>query len=139
MISDGLRRYGFDEAALKVFMGLLGAVMSFEEFRLPELFSGFSKEEYGIPVHYPVACHPQAWAAGSIPFLLCRFLGLEPNALDGKLEICRPLLPESVHSLDVTGIRVGPATIDLHYSSVPNRRTRAEVIKVNGKLDVTVS
>src|SRR3712207_7987973 len=41
------------------------------------------------PVPYPVACRPQAWAAGSIPFLLTSGLGLIGDALDNRLRIVR--------------------------------------------------
>jgi hypothetical protein len=38
--------------------------MYFEHYRLPEAFAGFCREDYGVPVRYPVACHPQAWLQG---------------------------------------------------------------------------
>ena len=34
--------------------------MHFADYRLPELFGGFRRSEHGVPVHYPVACRPQA-------------------------------------------------------------------------------
>ena len=42
----------------------------FPRRRLPELFCGMPRES-GNLVRYPVACSPQAWAAGA-PFLFCR-------------------------------------------------------------------
>jgi len=123
---------------MRIFNGLLAAATNFEEFRLPELFSGFSRDEYSVPVHYPVACHPQAWAAGSIPFLLCSFLGLEPDALDKKLVIRRPMLAESVHSMDVIRLQVGKAFIDMHYSASTNGYATVKVLNLRGDLDVTV-
>ena len=80
IIAAGLRRYGFDGEAGRVFSAIIDASIHFEHNRLPELFAGFSREEYGVPVRYPVACHPQAWAAGSVPYLLQTFLGLTPDA-----------------------------------------------------------
>jgi hypothetical protein len=38
---------------------LLEAAMGFDHYGLPEVFAGFPREEYGVPVHYPVACHPR--------------------------------------------------------------------------------
>ena len=38
----------------------------FAEYRLPELFCGFDRDVSAVPVPYPVACSPQAWAAGSV-------------------------------------------------------------------------
>ncbi len=139
LIAAGFRRYGFDRAARQVFQGILRAAMSFEEFRLPELFCGFAQEEYGVPVHYPIACHPQAWAAGSIPFLICTFLGLEPDALHNRLWIRRPTLPGFIHTLDVRGLRVGPSTLDLHYHLAADGGVVCEVGNIQGDLRVQVS
>ena len=82
LIAFGLRRYGFDEDFTLIFEGLLEAASRFDDYRLPELFAGFPRAEFDEPVPYPVACQPQAWAAGSIPFLLKWGLGLSPDALD---------------------------------------------------------
>jgi glycogen debranching enzyme len=65
LIAAGFRHYGFDDQALRVFDGLVKAAADFEHFRLPEVFAGFTQQEFPVPVRYPVACHPQAWAAGS--------------------------------------------------------------------------
>jgi glycogen debranching enzyme len=65
-----LRRYGHDDAALRIVTGIAEAAMHFHHYRLPEVFAGFPRESYQVPVHYPVACHPQAWAAGTVPYLL---------------------------------------------------------------------
>ena len=85
LIAFGLRRYGFDEDFTLIFEGLLEAASRFGDYRLPELFAGFPREEFDEPVPYPVACQPQAWAAGSIPFLLKWGLGLSPDALGKRL------------------------------------------------------
>ena len=63
----GLRRYGFDEDFTEVFEALLEAASHAEAYRLPELFAGFSRTQFETPVPYPVACHPQAWAAARSP------------------------------------------------------------------------
>jgi glycogen debranching enzyme len=41
------------------------------QYRLPEVFAGFAREETGAPVEYPTASRPQAWAAGA-PLLALR-------------------------------------------------------------------
>ncbi|WP_437916501.1 hypothetical protein WME73_18145 [Sorangium sp. So ce302] len=79
LIVSGLRRYGFDREARCVFGGIVRAAMVFRMYRLPELFCGFARDEYGGPVRYPVACHPQAWAAGAVPSMLASLLLLKPN------------------------------------------------------------
>ena len=70
------------------------AASNFAHSRLPEVFAGFRRADYGIPVRYPVACHPQAWAAGSIPFLMTTALDLVPEAFAHRLRIVQPVLPD---------------------------------------------
>jgi glycogen debranching enzyme len=115
MFACGLRRYGFDEEFLRVFDALLEAASRFDDYRLPELFGGFARRPGEDPVPYPVACRPQAWAAGSIPWLLAACLGLEPDALDGRLKVVRPLLPRWLGRLSLEGMRVGDALVDLRF------------------------
>jgi glycogen debranching enzyme len=136
LIAAGFRRYGLDDQAEKIFDGLLEASMGFEGYRLPELFSGFSRAEYRVPVHYPVACHPQAWAAGSIPYLIGVFLGLEPAAFDSQLRIHRPILPSFVNEMQVKGLRVGKASADLRFTRQPGGSVKVDVEKVKGKLEI---
>jgi glycogen debranching enzyme len=80
LIALGLRRRGLKEDMERVFTGIFQAATHFDECRLPEVFDGCSQEQYGLPVPYPVACSPQAWAAGALPLLLSAALGLEPQA-----------------------------------------------------------
>ena len=52
----------------RIFVGLLEAAMEFEDYRLPELFTGFGREEYGQPVRYPShAIHRPGQRARFIP------------------------------------------------------------------------
>jgi len=62
--------------------GLIEAAVHFQSYRLPELFGGFAQQDYGIPVSYPVACQPQAWSAGAVPYLLTTALGLEGDGFE---------------------------------------------------------
>jgi glycogen debranching enzyme len=64
LLALGLRNYGLDASFERVFDGLLDAAASFPFYRLPELFAGYRRRPYESPVPYPVACSPQAWAAG---------------------------------------------------------------------------
>jgi glycogen debranching enzyme len=111
----GLRRYGFDEDFAAIFEALLDAASSVADHRLPELFAGFSRAGAATPVPYPVACHPQAWAAGAIPYLLTSGLGLVPDGLAGRLRVCRPWLPRWVDRLEVEGLRIAGARVDLRF------------------------
>jgi glycogen debranching enzyme len=138
LIAAGFRRYGYDEEASRIFVGLLEAAMEFEDYRLPELFTGFGREEYGQPVRYPVACHPQAWAAGSIPYLVETFLGLVPDAFNKRLRIVRPSLPDFVNQVELRHLRVGNGTVDLRFERKRDGSLQAHVGQLTGDLKVEV-
>ena len=80
LIAAGLRRHGFDDDFLTLFDALVDAAALAPGHRLPELFGGQPRVAGEPFVPYPVACRPQAWAAGAIPFLLAEGLGLNGAA-----------------------------------------------------------
>jgi glycogen debranching enzyme len=137
LIAFGLRRYGFDEDFTLIFEGLLEAASRFNDYRLPELFGGFGREEFDEPVPYPVACQPQAWSAGSIPFLLKWGLGLSPDALEKRLRIIRPSLPRWLNRVDVTGLQIGGARIDLRFERTGDQVTLADA-HIDGDAEVVL-
>jgi len=137
ILAAGFRRYGRDDEALRIFHGLFDAAFYFREHQLPELFCGFSRQDHEIPIDYPVACHPQAWAAGTLPFLLSTLLGLEPDAFSKRLRIVRPLLPQGLDRLNVKGLRVGGASVDLAFRR-GSAGIDAEVMNLDGELEVRV-
>lgn len=108
---EGLRRFGLDEPALGLAGDLIEAMALFDH-RLPELFGGDDREPGDVPVPYPTACRPQAWAAGVPLQLATMFLGLEPHVPDGRVAL-RPALPNGLSSLEVRGIRLpgGPLSV----------------------------
>lgn len=133
----GFARYGlFDESKL-VAGALLDATVHFREARLPELFCGFERERSPLPVPYPVACSPQAWAAGSLFHLLSATLGMQPNAREQRLELLRPTLPASLPSLRMRNLRVGDALVDLEFAG-QGGSISVEVLRRTGDLDVVV-
>lgn len=136
LIAMGFRRYGYDQAACRVFDGLLEAAMHFKSYRLPELFAGFSRSEYEVPVPYAAANPPQAWAAGAVPYLIEAVLGLVPEAFDRRLRIVRPTLPGSVDELHIQGMKVGQAQVDLRYERTQDGTVDVHVLKIDGELDV---
>jgi glycogen debranching enzyme len=99
----GLARYGFLEEADAVAVGLFDAAEAFGG-RLPELFCGFDRSAFPVPVPYPASCSPQAWASAS-PFWLLRttLLRLEPSIPDGVVA-CAPSVPEAFGSLSVENL-----------------------------------
>lgn len=138
LIAAGLKRHGFDEEACRLFTGLVGAAMRFDGYRLPELFAGFPSDMYSVPVHYPVACRPQAWCAGAIPFMIESLLGLTPEAFERRLRIVRPVLPDFIDRLDVKRLRVGEASVDLVFERGEDHACKVQVLQVEGNLDVVV-
>jgi glycogen debranching enzyme len=140
LFAVGLRNYTFDEEFLRIFEGLLDAASAFPDYRLPELFAGFSRTEYEDPVPYPVACSPQAWAAGSLPTMLIAGLGLVPDGLRGVLRIRRPSLPRQVNRLELQGLRVSEARVNLLFERIAPRADSVALsdVQVEGSLDVVL-
>lgn len=135
LIACGLRDYGFEADFTLIFEGLLEAASRFDDHRLPELFAGDVRTGVDPPVPYPVACRPQAWAAGSIPFLLATGLGLRPDALERRLRIVRPSLPRWLASVEVTDLELGDSRIDLRFEREGDEVTLADA-RVEGDVEV---
>jgi glycogen debranching enzyme len=139
LVAAGLRRYGYDAEFTALFDATLDAASHAPGYRLPELFAGFGRTEFAVPAPYPVACRPQAWAAGAVPFLLTEALGLRADALEGRLAVRRPVLPRWLNRVEVTGLRVGDARVDLLFE-----RTRGtdhvalSDARVDGDVEVTL-
>jgi len=111
----GFKRYGFVEELNEVATALFDAAMSFAYYRLPELFGGEARSAHHAPVPYPVACRPQAWAAGALPMILHAILGLVPDAPGSRLFVVRPRLPYWLESVRLKGLRVGRGHADLLF------------------------
>jgi glycogen debranching enzyme len=109
IVAAGLLRYGFTDAGKQVAFGLLDAAAR-SGGRLPELFCGYSREEFADPVPYPTSCSPQAWAAASPLLLMRALLGFEPDLPAGRLRM-RPTLPESWLPLRIENLPLGTARV----------------------------
>src|SRR5581483_7374693 len=138
IIAAGFRRYGFDKQAVKVLESIVSVGQHFEHARLPEVFGGFSQNDFAIPVRYPVACHPQAWAAGSVPFMISSILGLTADAFNHRLRVVRPVLPGFVNELDFRRIKIGDSTIDLHFECAGDGEVHVDVVNRSGSIKVEV-
>ena len=110
----GLSHYGERAGVVKLTSGLFEAATQLE-MRLPELFCGFSRAAGEPPVAYPVACLPQAWAAGAVFMLLQACLGLKIHGETAEVEIHNPNLPIGIDGLRLEGLRVGDGLIDLAF------------------------
>jgi glycogen debranching enzyme len=78
LIACGLRRYGFLDEVNRISTAIFEAASHFD-YRLPEVFAGYSRSEVREPVELPRSCSPQAWAAGTVPLLVRAMLGVEPG------------------------------------------------------------
>ncbi|HEY7802595.1 MAG TPA: glycogen debranching N-terminal domain-containing protein [Dehalococcoidia bacterium] len=136
LIAAGFRRYALDDEAQRIFSGIIDAATYFDEHRLPEVFAGFARGDYDRPVHYPVACHPQAWAAGAVPYLLHACLGLEADGFEQRLKVVDPTLPKSCTELELHNVRVGKGSADLRFERAGDD-VRMHVLRADGGLRVT--
>ena len=89
LIAAGLARYGHHEAAATIASAILAAAPYFE-YRLPEVFAGFPEPLTTVPVAFPTASRPQAWAAGTPLLLLTTLLDLQPESADAEAELPPP-------------------------------------------------
>ncbi len=137
IIAAGLHATGYVDEALDLFSGMVDAASLFPLHRLPEVFAGFSRKQFAAPVRYPVACNPQAWAAGALPFMLASLLGLRPDAPAGRLDIVSPALPSWLREVTLHGVRVGDATVSVRYRRT-SKATLVKVLDCEGTLEVEV-
>ncbi len=86
LFAAGLARYGHREAATTIASAILGAALHFEH-RLPEVFGGYPAAATTVPVAFPTASRPQAWAAGTPLLLLTTLLDLRPGDAAVEAEV----------------------------------------------------
>jgi glycogen debranching enzyme len=114
LCAAGLARYGFVEEAHRIIEAQLDVAQAYEG-RLPELFAGFSRDEFAVPAAYPASCAPQAWAAASPMLWLRTLLRFDPHASDATIWL-DPQLPSGFGDLAVSGIRVGSHELSVSVS-----------------------
>lgn len=137
LIAMGFKRFGLEPELNALATALYEAARRFQYARLPELFGGSPVSESRTPVPYPVACRPQAWAAGSIPLITQAVLGIAADAPQKLLRVVSPQLPAFLERVEVRRIRVGAAEADLLYERRAGK-TAVEVTDVRGDLTVAV-
>lgn len=139
IIGFGLTRYGLHAETVRILMGIYEASLEFDLRRLPELFCGFHRRPDSTgPTLYPVACAPQAWAAGSVYLLLQACLGIEIRALEKKVSFAAPLLPPNLDEVRVESLQVGEAFADLIFRR-QGRDVWIEAERRRGDLEIVKS
>ncbi len=131
LCAAGFAAYGMTAEAGEVLSGLWQAAQHFRRLRLPELFCGLGREGHDFPVHYPVACSPQAWSSAAWFCLLRASLGLFPDAPARTLRIASPRLPAWLDEVVLEGLRVGPARATVRFVRGP-KGAFPEVVDVTG-------
>lgn len=137
IIAMGLNKFGFKEELSVLFTSMYEAAAFYPIYRLPELFGGFQREEFDVPIKYPVACSPQAWSAGTIPYMLSASLGFTPDALGRKLTLVKPKLPPWLHTVRISKLIVGDAYTQLEFQREGDS-TLVNVVGKRGDLEVHV-
>jgi glycogen debranching enzyme len=113
LIAAGFARYGHKNAIDQVFKGLFDAASYMELRRLPELYCGFNRGRQRAPTRYPVACSPQAWAAGTPLLLLQASLGLEFDPDRNEILLRKPWLPSFLDEVTLRNLRLGQSVLDV--------------------------
>ncbi|HZT98751.1 MAG TPA: amylo-alpha-1,6-glucosidase, partial [Ktedonobacteraceae bacterium] len=121
LIGAGFSLFGAKEQTSALLKGVYQAGLFFEGMRLPELFCGFPQRPGFAPTRYPVACAPQAWAAGAPFMLLNALLGLQPDAEHQRLTLDRPTLPDWLQSMEIRGLRLGERHLHLRLVRTGNQ------------------
>jgi glycogen debranching enzyme len=113
LIGLGLARYGRTQEALALTTALFDAASHMHLRRLPELFCGFERKRGKAPTLYPVACAPQAWAAGAVYMLLEACLGVTIDGPEQRIRFTYPRLPGVLETVWISNLRVGHGLVDL--------------------------
>lgn len=127
----GFMRYGLHDRAQQLARAVFEAAALFDFHRLPELFSGHQRDDdHPFPALYPNVNSPQAWSASTVILLLQSMLGLYPYA-PLNLLIVDPHLPDWFPEYTLRDLRVGQATVTIHFSG-----RSWKVLAQEGKLHV---
>ena len=135
VIAGGLARYGFTDAAGRILNAVFDLSEAVDLHRLPELICGFDRRSDEHPTLYPVACAPQAWAAGAVYLLLASSLGLTIDARAHRVAFTRPRLPRSVDWIQLQDLSVGDARVDLRLERHPND-VGVTVLRRDGQIEI---
>ncbi|MBM0256403.1 glycogen debranching N-terminal domain-containing protein [Micromonospora sp. 4G55] len=100
IIAHGLARYGYRQEANRIILAMLD-VARHNNFRLPEAISGYDRSFGRVPVRYPTACSPQAWASAAAALFKRTMVGHDVK--DGQLVI-DPNIPDQIGYINFIGM-----------------------------------
>jgi glycogen debranching enzyme len=113
IVAAGMARYGFTAHACRIMSAMFDLSQLVDLHRMPELICGFHRRGGESPTLYPVACAPQAWAAGAVYLLLEACLGLRIDTAERRLVFGRAVLPEALEWLRIINLSIADASVDL--------------------------
>jgi glycogen debranching enzyme len=106
----GMSKVKGKTAINEIVTGLFSVAGMTQDRRLPELFCGFSREQFAKPVDYPVSCSPQAWAAGSVLQMISAVLHISADVN----QHCDSA-PQQFGKVVVSGLRVHGQQVNLTF------------------------
>jgi len=137
IIAEGLRHIGRASDAHAIMLELLEVAQFEPDFRLPELVCGFDRDGSYRPIDYPVSCSPQAWAAGAIYQLIKSCANLQPDGVNNLLRVIEPSLPDWLGRVEMRGLRIGSAVVDLCFTT-RDGISSCQVLHKSGKAKVII-
>ena len=135
LIALGLARYRAKAEVARIFRAQFDAATYLDLHRLPELFCGFSRFAGRGPTLYPVACAPQAWAAGAFFAFLQASLGLKQDPWKREIRFQTPTLPNFLDEVVLRGLTAGTGSADVMIRR-HGTRSSLEVLRTQGNVDV---
>jgi glycogen debranching enzyme len=100
---------------------------------MPELFCGFARSGNQAPVRYPVACVPQAWAAGAWLQMLNGLLNVRVDAVNNRIDFGRTMIPAWLGTIRIEGWRIADCVLDVEF-----RGAEVHVLKKVGDVQIAI-
>lgn len=135
IIAEGFRRFGMTGRAAQLLRTFMEASARLELHRLPELICGFERRPELAPAPYPGTCAPQAWASSAVFQLLGAALGLEIDGRRQRVVFRRPALPPDLDEVELRGLQVGEARVDV---AIERHRDRIAVAALGSAGDTEI-
>jgi glycogen debranching enzyme len=139
LVALGMARHGYRDTAARLLTGLFEASLHMRLNRLPELFCGFAKKRGRSPVNYADACSPQAWSSAACYGLLTAALGLSVDGCHQQVRVEGPVLPRVLQRLNIAGLCVEDAQLDLGFERVAGGETRVVPSGFGGDIELVVT
>ncbi|HXF54495.1 MAG TPA: amylo-alpha-1,6-glucosidase [Hyphomicrobiaceae bacterium] len=138
LIAAGFARYGLVEGIEPIFQRLIEAATYMDQRRLPELFCGFRRRPGRGPTLYPVACSPQAWAAGAPFMVLEALLGLRFEPRASRIVLRNPRVPAFVGDVTIRNLRLDDGRADFRIRREGPERVSVQVLGITGNVKVSL-